>query len=164
MVTGAEQARDEIGVLLEIDTIYGRIRRKAGAIEDQELESPAQRKLPAPGRTSSDDAPVDEHQPLHRTILRGVTNSSHFRLQEPGMAVTSSLICSGRMTPDAASSPHSLATASGLLMGALGAAMVVGALVGWLFGAAALGLLVGAVLGIPLGVLVVYQVYGRTRT
>ena len=29
----------------------------------------------------------------------------------------------GRMTPDAASSPHSLATASGLLLGALGAAM-----------------------------------------
>jgi F0F1-type ATP synthase assembly protein I len=68
------------------------------------------------------------------------------------------------MTPDAASSPNSLATASGLLLGALGAAMVIGALVGWMFGATDIGLLVGAVLGIPLGVLVVYQVYGRTRT
>jgi F0F1-type ATP synthase assembly protein I len=68
------------------------------------------------------------------------------------------------MTPDTAPSPHSLATASGLLLGALGAAMVVGALVGWVFGAAAIGLLVGAVLGIPLGVLVVYQVYGRATT
>ena len=68
------------------------------------------------------------------------------------------------MTPDAASSPHSLATASGLLLGALGAAMLVGALVGWIFGAAAIGLLVGAVVGIPLGVLVVYQVYGRAGT
>jgi F0F1-type ATP synthase assembly protein I len=68
------------------------------------------------------------------------------------------------MTPDAASSPHSLATASGLLLGALGAAMVVGALVGWLLGAADIGLLIGAVLGIPLGVLVVYQVYGRAQT
>jgi F0F1-type ATP synthase assembly protein I len=67
------------------------------------------------------------------------------------------------MTPDAASSPHSLAAASGLLLGALGAAMGIGALVGWLFGAAAIGLLVGAVLGIPLGVLVVYQVYGRAQ-
>lgn len=68
------------------------------------------------------------------------------------------------MTPDAAPSPHSLATASGLLLGALGAAMLVGALVGWIFGAAAIGLLIGAVLGIPLGVLVVYQVYGRANS
>jgi len=67
------------------------------------------------------------------------------------------------MTPDAAPSPHSLATASGLLLGALGAAMLVGALVGWLFGAAAIGLLIGALMGIPLGVLAVYQVYGRAR-
>ena len=35
------------------------------------------------------------------------------------------------MTPDAAPSPHSLATASGLLLGTLGAAMLVGALIGW---------------------------------
>jgi F0F1-type ATP synthase assembly protein I len=67
------------------------------------------------------------------------------------------------MTPDAASSPHSLASASGLLLGALGAAMLVGALVGWAVGAAAIGLLIGAVLGIPLGVLAVYQVYGRAN-
>ena len=66
------------------------------------------------------------------------------------------------MTPDTASSPHSLATASGLLLGALAAAMIVGALVGWALGSAAVGLLVGAIVGIPLGVLVVYQVYGRS--
>jgi len=66
------------------------------------------------------------------------------------------------MTPDAAPSPHSLATASGLLLGALAAAMIVGALVGWALGSAAIGLLVGAIFGIPLGVLVVYQVYGRS--
>jgi len=66
------------------------------------------------------------------------------------------------MTPDAAPSPHSLATASGLLLGALAAAMIVGALVGWALGSAAVGLLVGAIVGIPLGVLVVYQVYGRS--
>jgi hypothetical protein len=64
------------------------------------------------------------------------------------------------MTPDAASSPHTLATASGLLLGALGASMAVGALVGLAFGSWGIGLLVGAVLGIPLGVLVVYKVYG----
>ena len=66
------------------------------------------------------------------------------------------------MTPDAASSPHSLATASGLLLGALAAAMALGALVGWVLGSAGIGLLVGALLGIPLGVVAVYQVYGRS--
>ena len=65
------------------------------------------------------------------------------------------------MTPDAASSPHSLASASGLLLGALGAAMALGALIGWGLGSWGIGLLVGAVAGIPLGVLVVYQVYGK---
>jgi len=65
------------------------------------------------------------------------------------------------MTPDAAPSPHSLATASGLLLGTLGAAMALGALVGWAVDAAGIGLLVGAIVGIPLGSLVVYQVYGR---
>lgn len=66
------------------------------------------------------------------------------------------------MTPDAAPSPHSLATASGLLLGTLAAAMAVGALAGWAFDAAGIGLLLGAVVGIPLGSLVVYKVYGRS--
>ena len=57
--------------------------------------------------------------------------------------------------------PHSLATASGLLLGTLAATMAVGALLGWAFGAGGLGLLVGAVLGIPLAVFVVYRVYSR---
>jgi F0F1-type ATP synthase assembly protein I len=65
------------------------------------------------------------------------------------------------MNAGAASSPRSLATASGLLLGALGAAMLVGALVGWLAGSWQVGLLVGAVVGIPLGVFVVYVVYSR---
>jgi F0F1-type ATP synthase assembly protein I len=67
------------------------------------------------------------------------------------------------MTPDAASSPHSLATASGLLLGTVAAAMLVGALIGWALGSAGIGLLVGALLGIPIGVGVVYQVYGRSQ-
>ena len=58
-------------------------------------------------------------------------------------------------------SPHSLATASGLLLGTLAASMAVGAVIGWLLGGAAIGLLVGAVVGIPLAVLVVYRVYSR---
>jgi hypothetical protein len=39
--------------------------------------------------------------------------------------------------------------------------MLVGALLGWAFGSWGIGLLLGAVVGIPLGSLVVYQVYGR---
>ena len=59
--------------------------------------------------------------------------------------------------------PHSLATASGLLLGTLAVSMAVGALVGGAFGGADLGLLAGAVLGIPLAVFVVYKVYsGRS--
>lgn len=68
------------------------------------------------------------------------------------------------MAPDAAPSPHSLATASGLILGTLAAAMAVGALLGWAVGSWGLGLLIGAIVGIPLGALVVYQVYGRSGT
>ena len=58
-------------------------------------------------------------------------------------------------------SPHSLATASGLLVGTTGAAMAVGALIGAAFGGWGIGLLVGAIVGIPLAVLVVYVVYSK---
>jgi hypothetical protein len=65
------------------------------------------------------------------------------------------------MAAAAPSSPHSLATASGLLLGTVALAMAVGALLGWLLGSAGLGLLVGAIVGIPLSVAVVYAVYSR---
>jgi hypothetical protein len=65
------------------------------------------------------------------------------------------------MAPPEASSPHSLATASGLLLGTLCAAMIVGALVGAALGSWGIGLLIGAVAGIPLAVLVVYLVYSK---
>jgi hypothetical protein len=64
------------------------------------------------------------------------------------------------MTPEA-SSPHSNATASGLLIGALAGSMGAGALLGWMLGGWGIGLLVGAVVGIPLGVVAVYIVYSR---
>jgi hypothetical protein len=57
------------------------------------------------------------------------------------------------------SSPHSLATASGLLLGTTALAMLVGALIGWALGSWGIGLLIGAIVGIPLAVLVVYKVY-----
>jgi hypothetical protein len=66
------------------------------------------------------------------------------------------------MTPDTAPTPHSLATASGLLLGTIGAAMAAGALIGAALGSWGLGLLVGAMLGIPIGAFVVYKVYGKT--
>lgn len=65
------------------------------------------------------------------------------------------------MTPGAAASPNSLATASGLLLGTLVGVMALGALLGWAAGAWGIGLLLGAVAGIPLAVLVVYLVYSR---
>jgi hypothetical protein len=58
-----------------------------------------------------------------------------------------------------AASPHSLATASGLLLGTTGACMALGALVGALLGSWGLGLLVGAIVGIPFSIFVVYRVY-----
>jgi len=70
------------------------------------------------------------------------------------------MVCSPYgMTPSAASSPHSLATASGLLLGTLGLTMAAGALLGWAFGSWGIGLLLGALSGIPLGVIAVYVVY-----
>lgn len=66
------------------------------------------------------------------------------------------------MAAAAPSSPHSLATASGLLLGTTGAAMALGALVGWLLGETGIGFLVGALVGIPLAIFVVYKVYARS--
>jgi 4-hydroxybenzoate polyprenyltransferase len=60
-----------------------------------------------------------------------------------------------------AASPHSLATASGLLLGTTGACMALGALVGGIAGSWQLGLLAGAIVGIPLAIFVVYKVYAR---
>jgi hypothetical protein len=68
------------------------------------------------------------------------------------------------MTSDAEPSPHSLASAGGLLLGALGLAMGAGALVGWVLGGWGIGLLIGAVLGIPLGIFAVYYVYSRQES
>ena len=65
------------------------------------------------------------------------------------------------MAAAASSSPHTLATASGLLLGTTALAMAVGALLGWLVGSAGVGLLIGAIVGIPLSVAVVYRVYTR---
>jgi hypothetical protein len=67
------------------------------------------------------------------------------------------------MAASTASSPHSLATASGLLLGTTGAAMIVGALLGWAFGSWEIGLLIGAIVGIPLAVFVVYKVYAGSQ-
>lgn len=66
------------------------------------------------------------------------------------------------MAAAAPSSPHSLATASGLLLGTTGAAMALGALVGWLLGETGIGFLVGALVGIPLAIFVVYKVYAHS--
>lgn len=63
------------------------------------------------------------------------------------------------MAAAAATPPHSLATASGLLLGTTAVSMAVGALIGWAAGSWGIGLLCGAIVGIPASVLVVYKVY-----
>ena len=64
------------------------------------------------------------------------------------------------MVASTPTSPHSLATASGLLLGTLGCRDGASARSSaGLSARAGLGLLVGAVVGIPLAVLVVYKVY-----
>jgi predicted lipid-binding transport protein (Tim44 family) len=104
---------------------------------------------------------VDEDETLHRPILGSVTKLLDFGSKKRENTVTNRWYAPAGMTPDAASSPHSLATASGLLLGALFGSMAVGALVGWALGGWGIGLLIGAVVGIPLGILVVYRVYSR---
>lgn len=71
-------------------------------------------------------------------------------------------VCSRPMAAAAtSSSPHSLATASGLLLGTLIAVMAVGTLLGWAFGSWEYGLLIGAIVSIPAAIGVVYRVYSR---
>jgi hypothetical protein len=65
------------------------------------------------------------------------------------------------MAAAASSPPHSLATASGLLLGTTALSMAAGALIGWAVGGWGIGLLVGMLVGIPLAVSVIYLVYGR---
>jgi hypothetical protein len=104
---------------------------------------------------------VDEDEALHGVDPNGVTNIVRFGSKKRNWLLQTRWYAQRGMTPDTASSPHSLATASGLLLGALAAAMGVGALVGWAAGDWAIGLLIGAVLGIPLGIVAVYAVYSR---
>lgn len=76
VIAWAEEACNEAGVIVEIDTFNRRVWRKAGTVEDQELEPLAEWQLTAPGRTSANDAPVDEHEPLHGAILRVAVSHS----------------------------------------------------------------------------------------
>ena len=65
------------------------------------------------------------------------------------------------MAAAAASSPNTLATASGLLLGGTIGSMAVCTLLGWLVGSWGIGLLIGLLAGIPLGVALVYLVYAK---
>jgi F0F1-type ATP synthase assembly protein I len=64
------------------------------------------------------------------------------------------------MQPDPTARPtFSPAGAGGVLIGTVGAVLVIGALIGWAAGSVAYGLLVGAIVGIPAGVFAVYRRY-----
>lgn len=65
------------------------------------------------------------------------------------------------MAAATAASPHSLASAAGLLLGGTAASVAVCTLVGWAAGSWGIGLLVGMLAGIPLGIALVYLVYGK---
>jgi F0F1-type ATP synthase assembly protein I len=144
-------------VVVEVD-VLGRPGREAGAFEDDELGAfDAGTPLLAPRRAAADDAPVDEDDALHRCHKGRDYSARRAEIdcyKQGGMLPVP-------MAAAASSSPHSLATASGLLLGSLVLAMLVGAFLGWLLGSAGIGLLVGAIVGIPLATAVVYGVYSR---
>jgi hypothetical protein len=60
---------------------------------------------------------------------------------------------------ETATTTHSLATASGLLIGTTAACMGAGAVIGGVAGSWGIGLLCGAIVGIPASIAVVYKVY-----
>ena len=56
-------------VVLEVDPVDRRVRRKAWAFDEDELERVGERALRSPRPSAADDAPVHEHDPLHRAIV-----------------------------------------------------------------------------------------------
>jgi len=155
--------RDEFGVDVEVDALDGRVgwepERSRTTSSERSASGCCARHVRAPSIT----LPCTK---TTRSIKRShdVTNYTIFGSRDANQLLQTRWYAPLGMTPDAASSPHSLATASGLLLGALGAAMAAGALVGWIFGGWGIGLLIGAVVGIPLGVVAVYVVYSREET
>ena len=114
----------------------------------------------------SDDAAVDEHEPLHRPIVSPLSRSRRDFLQpKRDRAVTSTLICSGRDDAGrgtlASLARHRLGAPAGRACRCDGAgrARRLGRRLGWRSASSS-----ERVVGIPLGVLVVYQVYGRGQT
>ena len=69
VVAGLEEVGNEPRVRLEVDSCHRRVRREAGTVEHDELEPLGKWPLRRPGRAAVHDAPVDEHDPLHRTIV-----------------------------------------------------------------------------------------------
>ena len=69
MIAGLEQFGDERTVGLEVDSVDRRVRRKTWAFDEDELEPIGECALRGPRPSAADDAPVDEHDPLHRAIV-----------------------------------------------------------------------------------------------
>ncbi len=158
MVAFPELLHEPVRLVVEVD-ILRRSGRKAGSFEDDQLGAfDAGAPLLAPRRAAADDASVDEDDALHRCHKGRDYSARRAEIdchKQGGMLPVP-------MAAAASSSPHSLATASGLLLGTLAFAMLVGLLLGWLVGSAGIGLLVGAIVGIPLSIAVVYGVYSRS--
>ena len=80
MVARLERRRDELRVDLEVHPLDRRTRGKAGAVEDDELESLRERLLVAPRRSAAEDASVDEEEALHGEIIFGLRTSPFLAL------------------------------------------------------------------------------------
>ena len=158
VVAFPELLHEPVRLVVEVD-ILRRSGRKAGSFEDDQLGAfDAGAPLLAPRRAAADDASVDEDDALHRCHKGRDYSARRAEIdchKQGGMLPVP-------MAAAASSSPHSLATASGLLLGSLVLAMLVGAFLGWLLGSAGIGLLVGAIVGIPFATAVVYGVYSRS--
>lgn len=64
------------GVLVEIDAVDVGMRRKAGPLDDLDLEPLPEPALPAPRRPTAHHAPVDEDDPW--SLREHVTNARIF--------------------------------------------------------------------------------------
>ena len=162
VIAVAKPFRDEDGVLLEVDALDMRTRRKSWALEHDELVPLAQASpLRSPGRTAAGDAAMDENQPLHMRILV-VTKWVQIEALKRISGVTKSGIHPGMLRAMEPSSrpTFSPAGAGGLLLSTTAASIGIGSLVGWAAGNWAYGALAGAVVGVPLSIGVVYRTYG----
>ncbi len=151
-------------LVLVVDGLDVRSRRKPAPVRRDELETSRERPLRGPGGVAVDDAAVDEEHAGtgHRKILENRHEVGDFAPNDAALPCYKLDTTSGILArPMQAASPSSFepAGAGGLLLGVLVACIGTGVLIGWAAGSAGLGALGGAVAGIPGGIFAVYRRY-----